>query len=158
MKSIPKICHDILKEWDAHVIISVSGFPLDNSYAVPCNEITFEGRCKDFTSLRTKKSDVDMFMNEKYSFICMKYFMLPMVDNSCTQSVTIQVEKLSDIGGLKSSTYANSGSYSVNLLLEWLKKMNISVVFCGDSVDDDVVYLAAASGVTLVKNVYDAYC
>jgi hypothetical protein len=72
--------------------------------------------------------------------------------------VTIQVEKLSDIGGLKSSTYANSGSYSVNLLLEWLKKMNISVVFCGDSVDDDVVYLAAASGVTLVKNVYDAYC
>lgn len=151
------MCHDILHQWDAHVIISVSGFPLDNSYTIPFDEITFEGRCKDFTSLRTKKTDLDKCVNDKYSFICIKYFMLPIIDNSCTQSVTIQVEKLSDIGGFNSSIYANSGSYSVNLLLEWLKMMKITVVFCGDSVDDDVVYSAAAAGVTLVKKLYDTF-
>jgi hypothetical protein len=44
--------------WDEHVIISTTGQSLEESYCIPQNTVIIEGRCRDFTALRIRKSSV----------------------------------------------------------------------------------------------------
>lgn len=150
------ICQLILDDWDSHVIISTSGLSIEDSYCVKLDEILLEGRCRDFTALRIGGSPLSAIETgvspPGFRFLILKFFALPKEPMSITQSVTVHVSCLSNLTTINDSVLiARAESYSVKKMAKWLRENNISAVFCSDSVIDDLMRIAAAADVTVVR-------
>ena len=81
--------------------------------------------------------------------------MPPSAAGSLTLSVTVAVNSLSDINSTsmsKESLYEKTELYEVRKLIKWMKSAEISVVFCSDSIGDDVVHLVASEGISTVSS------
>ena len=138
--------------------MSTTGRPVEDSYCVPKDSVLLEGRCRDFTALRASEkltvgtpNDVS---TKVFRFILLEYMSAPSSGSSITNSVTIKVNSMADLdlnstGGLQ--TIAKSEVYCVQNLVIFLKKYGINAVFCSDSIIDDLVYLTAAAGITVVS-------
>ena len=143
MEQIRKRCRSIINRWDDHLIISISGLSLEESYCTSSDSATVEGRCKDFTALRIRKSvtlnDCESYASnsEGFRFILVKYLVAPTAASSVTNTVTVQLNQLSDLNTMTDSIFlANIDSYNVKKLLTWLVENNISAIFCSDSVSE----------------------
>lgn len=143
------------------MIISTTGRPVEDSYCVPKDNVLLEGRCRDFTALRTSEKRTIGAPNdvstEDFSFILLEYITTPSSGSSIANSVTVKVNSMADLdlnstGGLQ--TIAKSEFYSIQNLVMFMKKHGISVVFCSDSIIDDLVYLTAGAGITVVRFPY----
>jgi hypothetical protein len=103
----------------------------------------------------TNKSTMDPInsLSSGFYFICLKILMLPNGENSIIQSdVIVMLSSLSDLSdAFKSSLFNNNSIQGVIKLMNLLKRCQVTVVFCSDSVDDDIIHLVSSSGVTLVS-------
>ena len=59
MEQIGRKCRSIINCWNDHCIISTSGLSLEDSYCTSSDSVVIEGRCKDFTALKKRKSVFD---------------------------------------------------------------------------------------------------
>lgn len=154
----------ILENWDEHVIISTTGQSLEDSYCVPQNTVIIEGRCRDFTALRTRKSsikkgnsDAEHDLSTDYRFGLLKSFTPLTAVASVTQNVTIQINSLSDLNAVEGlNLFSARDSLHTKQLLDYLKKNDVNALFCADSVSDDLIYSVALTGVVLVS--YLSFC
>jgi hypothetical protein len=152
----------ILKTWDEHVIISTTGQSLEDSYCVPPNTVIIEGRCRDFTALRTRKtpnkngnSSAEYDLNTGFRFGLLKSFTPLTAVASITQNVTIQINSLSDLNAVEGlNLFSAKDSLHTKQLLDYLKKNYVNALFCGDSVSDDLIYSVALTGVVLVRDFF----
>ena len=159
-------CRSILDNWDNNVIISLSGQPLGNSLCLPLDEIILEGRCRDFTALRSKSVSNSVLETEfnradnhyeanfqMHRFVCLKRSILPVAIASLTELVTVKISSLSDLNSIGGSNlFARTESFGVQKLVKWMSANAISVIFCSDSIDDDVVHLFASHGISMVRS------
>lgn len=150
----------ILKNWDEHVIISTTGQSLEESYCVPQNTVIIEGRCRDFTALRTRKlsikkgnSSAEHDLDTGFRFGLLRSFAPLIAAASITQNVTIQINSLSDLNAAVGlSLFSAKDSLHTKQLLDYLKKNDVNALFCADSVSDDLIYSVALTGVVLVRD------
>lgn len=99
---------------------------------------------------KNPKNQTNQTSIEGYKFICLQNITPPTILSSIIQTVTVNISSLKDI--IQSPLlYAKTSSFSMVELLRILKILDVSVIFCGDRVDDDVMYLLAAGGVSLVS-------
>ena len=159
-------CRSILDNWDNDVIISLSGQPLGNSSCIPLDKIILEGRCRDFTALRSKNilnsvsetqfNRADNHSNDNlhmHRFVCLKRSILPVATSSLTELVTVKISSLSDLNSMGGSNlFAKTESFGVQKLVKWMTLNGVSVIFCSDSIDDDVVHLFASQGISMVRS------
>ena len=149
----------ISKNWDEHVIISTTGQSLEDSYSVPQNTVIIEGRCRDFTALRTRKPSnknenlsTEHDFNTEFRFGLLKSFTPLTAVTSITQNVTIQISSLSDLNAVEGlNLFSAKDSLHTKQLLDCLKKNDVNALFCADSVSDDLIYSVALAGVVLVS-------
>lgn len=163
LKSTVTECKSILDSWDDYVIISLSGQSLCDSFCIPLDDIVLEGRCKDFTALKRKnvlKSAVGRKNKEKFHghhdalhrFVCLKRCISPVVATSLTESVTVKITSLSDLNPIYGpNLFAKTESFGVQEMVKWLNLNGVSVIFCSDSIDDDVVHIVACEGISVVS-------
>ena len=138
------------------MIVSSSGRSVEDSYCVPIENILLEGRCRDFTALRAEKLPIETAVEiraKKIRFIILAYLSAASSGSSAINTVTVRVNSTADLdldstGGLL--TIAKSEFYGIRNLVTYLQKHDISAVFCSDSIIDDLVYLTAGAGVTVV--------
>jgi hypothetical protein len=149
----------ILMNWDEHVILSTTGQSLEDSYCVPQNTVIIEGRCRDFTALRTRKSSIknrnssaEHDFDTGFRFGLLKSFTPLTAVASITQNVTIRINSLSDLNAVEGlNLFSAKDSLHTKQLLDYLKKNDVSALFCADSVSDDLIYSVALTGVVLVS-------
>ena len=164
MNRIASRCRSIINCWNDHCIISTSGLSLEDSYCTSSDSAIIEGRCKDFTALKKKKTKfkkefIDGESNlDGLRFIILKHLVAPIAASSLTHTVTVQLNQLSDLNKMTDSIFlANTDSYNVKKLTTWMMQNNISAVFCSDSVSDGIAHIAAAAGVTVVRTYFCLY-
>ena len=132
---------------------------MEDSYCVPQNTVTIEGRCRDFTALKTRKSsnkngntDAKQDLYSGFRFGLLKSFTPLTAVASITQNVTIQINSLSDLNAVEGlNLFSAKNSLNTQQLLDCLKKNDVIALFCADSVSDDLIYSVALTGVVLVS-------
>ena len=146
------------------MIVSLSNQSISNSYCVSMDQIIVEGRCRDYTALREKKqkSVVEIkiiegnregnMMDNLFRFVCLKHSTLPTQSASLTASIVVKINALSDLNKVdESNTFNTVESYGIKKLIKWLKYNLVTVIFCSDTMHDDVVHLVALEGITTVR-------
>ena len=87
-----------------------------------------------------------------FRFVCLKYSTLPTQSASLTSSIIVKINALSDLNKVdESNTFNTVESYGIKKLIKWLKYNHVTVIFCSDTMHDDVVHLVALEGITTVR-------
>ena len=150
-------CRALLGDWDCCVFSSVSGLPLSESYVIGAGEAVIEGRCRDFSVLRSAQQAADGGRGGGWPFLVLKTVTTAGASAASSASssgtVTVRVDRLADLA-------LSGGHCSVpetyRRLIDILCGASgaaaaTCICVCGEAVADEWIHHAALRGVVLVR-------